>query len=293
MDGYVDENLFKVHSKTFMPDSTWFVQLYINSPSAEDVDLKVSLSTPDTLMWTKITFRQIELYMISVMTGSNNKMKYDSKTGSYSYSYKGVTDLSLQSFKFEYCGDSITVNDSITLVDDDYNVLDVRKPLTVSIWRDDARRDYILNYSMTGTGLPVVCINTYGKSVTNRKDWVDGNNMYIMYPDGTIDYEGTLSLKGRGNQTWSDFSKKPYAIKLDEKAKILGMHKQKRWALLANVKDRTLLRNDVSLWISKQTQLPYTVNGEFVELVWNGVHKGNYYLCEQIRIDNHPQAQSG
>ena len=287
MDGYVDENLFKVHSKTFMPDSTWFVQLYINSPSAEDVDLKVSLSTPDTLMWTKITFRQIELYMISVMTGSNNKMKYDSKTGSYSYSYKGVTDLSLQSFKFEYCGDSITVNDSITLVDDDYNVLDVRKPLTVSIWRDDARRDYILNYSMTGTGLPVVCINTYGKSVTNRKDWVDGNNMYIMYPDGTIDYEGTLSLKGRGNQTWSDFSKKPYALKLDEKAKILGMHKQKRWSLLANVKDRTLLRNDVSLWISKQTQLPYTVNGEFVELVWNGVHKGNYYLCEQIRIDNH------
>ena len=48
---------------------------------------------------------------------------------------------------------------------------------------------------------------------------------------------------------------------------------------------RKLLRNDVSFWISKQTNIPYTVNGQFVELIWNGVHKGNYYLCEQPRID--------
>jgi hypothetical protein len=291
MEGKANNDLFTIYNKSFMPDSTWRVQLYIKSPSGDDVDLKINLATPDTLMWTKVTFRKIDLYMLSVrtcsMTGSESLMKYDSKTGTYSHTYKGVTDLSQQQFRFEYSGDKITVNDSIILVDDQFNVLDVRKPLTVSIWRDDARRDYVLDYKMSGTGLPVVCINTYGKSVTSRSKWVDGNNMYIMNPDGTIDYEGTLSLKGRGNQTWSDFSKKPYAIRLDEKAKILGMHKHKRWALLANTKDRTLMRNDVSLWISKQTRLPYTVSGEFVELVWNGVHKGNYYLCEQIRIDNH------
>ena len=32
--------------------------------------------------------------------------------------------------------------------------------------------------------------------------------------------------------------------------------------------------------------MPYTVSGRFVELVWNGKNMGNYYLCEQIRIDN-------
>ena len=291
MEGKANNDLFTIYNKSFMPDSTWRVQLYVKSPSGDDVDLKISLATPDTLMWTKVTFRQIDLYMLSVITcsttGKESLMKYDNKTGTYSHSYKGVTDLSLQQFKFEYSGDKITIGDSIILKDDEFNTLDVRKPLTVSIWRDDARRDYVLSYAMPGTGLPVVCINTYGKSVSNRKEWIVGNNMYIMNPDGTIDYDGTLSLKGRGNQTWSDFSKKPYAIKLDNKAKILGMHKNKRWILLANVKDRTLLRNDVSLWISKQTKLPYTVSGEFVELVWNGVHKGNYYLCEQPRIDNH------
>ncbi|MBP5690717.1 MAG: CotH kinase family protein, partial [Bacteroidaceae bacterium] len=86
--------------------------------------------------------------------------------------------------------------------------------------------------------------------------------------------------------TWTETNKKPYALKLEEKAKILGMHKQKRWCLLANYKDRTLLRNDVSYWISRQTDMPYTVSGRFVELVWNGKNMGNYYLCEQIRIDN-------
>ena len=111
--------------------------------------------------------------------------------------------------------------------------------------------------------------------------------MRIERADGTVDYEGPLSLKGRGNGTWSETDKKPYALRLDEKSKLLGMHKQKRWCLLANYKDRTLLRNDAAFWLSRHTELPYTVSGRFVELVWNGKHMGNYYLCEQIRIDNH------
>ena len=50
-------------------------------------------------------------------------------------------------------------------------------------------------------------------------------------------------------------------------------------------KDRTLMRNDAAFWLSKQTDLPYTIRGQFVELVFNGKHVGNYYLCEQAKID--------
>lgn len=49
--------------------------------------------------------------------------------------------------------------------------------------------------------------------------------------------------------------------------------------------DRTLLRNDVAFFISKQTDLAWTPRGQFVELVLNGQHVGNYYLCEQIKVD--------
>ena len=63
------------------------------------------------------------------------------------------------------------------------------------------------------------------------------------------------------------------------------MPSHKRWILLANWKDRPILRNDAAFWLSRHTGLPYTVRGQFVELVLNGVHKGNYYLCEQIKLN--------
>jgi len=55
--------------------------------------------------------------------------------------------------------------------------------------------------------------------------------------------------------------------------------------LLANYLDRTLLRNDVALYAARQTDMDWNPSGEFVELVLNNKHLGNYYLCEQIRVD--------
>ena len=75
-------------------------------------------------------------------------------------------------------------------------------------------------------------------------------------------------------------------MKLDNKSEILGMKKHNRWCLLANWMDRTLIRNDVAFEISRRTQLEWTPSGKFVELILNGEHKGNYYLCEQIKVDN-------
>ena len=91
-------------------------------------------------------------------------------------------------------------------------------------------------------------------------------------------------MRGRGNSTWN-YPKNPYAFKLDDKAEILGMPKHKRWVLLANWMDRTLLRNRTSFQIAASTGLAWTPNGEFVEVILNGQHIGNYYLCEQVKID--------
>ena len=52
------------------------------------------------------------------------------------------------------------------------------------------------------------------------------------------------------------------------------------------------MRNDAAFWLSQQISdvikspsFPYTVHGQFVELEFNGVHRGNYYFCEQIKIE--------
>ena len=135
------------------------------------------------------------------------------------------------------------------------------------------------------SGLPVVIVTTpNNEPITSKDEWTEETEIKILNPDGTISYEGTTSFRGRGNSTWT-YPKKPYAIKLDKKASILGMPKHKRWVLLANWMDRTLMRNRVAFKLGECTQMDWTPRGEYVELVLNGVHLGNYYLCEQIKVD--------
>lgn len=135
------------------------------------------------------------------------------------------------------------------------------------------------------TGLPVVVINTPGaREINSRTDWMEGASMSILSTEGDIQYQGSLSVKGRGNTSWG-FPKKPYALKLDKKSEILGMPAHKRWCLLANWGDRTLVRNAVAFELARHTGLAWTPSGQFVELVLNGQHMGNYYLCEQIKVD--------
>lgn len=126
---------------------------------------------------------------------------------------------------------------------------------------------------------------TKGKFVTFRIENSDGTPG-MKTKDGVPVYEIDTQIKGRGNYSWK-WEKKPYALKFDKKTEVLGMPVHKRWALLANWRDRTLLRNDATFWLAKKAkdELPYTTNGQFVELEINGEYRGNYYLCEQIKID--------
>lgn len=135
---------------------------------------------------------------------------------------------------------------------------------------------------LKNTGLPVVVVT--------------GNDGQAPYPKATdfgeientftIDFNGTVlpgAVRLRGNTTQS-MPKKPYAIKLEDKVEVLGMPKHKRWVLLANWLDRTMLRNDLAFYLAHQTDT-WAPHGKPVELVLNGVHVGNYYLGEQIKID--------
>ena len=163
------------------------------------------------------------------------------------------------------------------------SVQDFSEPVTYKVKSADGdMRTYTV--TVTNSGLPIVSINTpNAQSITSKEDWIEGATMSIVNA-GVQNYEGTTSIRGRGNSTWG-MPKKPYALKLDSKAEILGMPKHKRWVLLANWMDRTLMRNAVAFEIARATGLAWTPRGKFVEVVLNGEHKGTYYLCEQIKVD--------
>ncbi|MBR5256674.1 MAG: CotH kinase family protein [Bacteroidales bacterium] len=122
--------------------------------------------------------------------------------------------------------------------------------------------------------------------ITSKEIWVDLCSIRILGDGDAVLYQSdSLMVKGRGNTTWNDFPKKPYALKLNHKADLLGTGKSKRYVLLANWMDRTLLRNDVAFELARRTSLEWTPSGTFVELYLNGQHQGNYWLGEKIDVE--------
>ncbi|MBR1794578.1 MAG: CotH kinase family protein [Bacteroidales bacterium] len=83
-----------------------------------------------------------------------------------------------------------------------------------------------------------------------------------------------------------EWPKKPYLIKFDQKQSLFGMPAHKRWVLLANFMDRSLMRNLVSMKVASMTAFDWTPGCVPVELVLNGKHQGSYLLIEQVRVDD-------
>ncbi len=193
------------------------------------------------------------------------------------------TDISNLVATFNTNGDKVFVDDVEQI--SGVTVNDFSTPI---VYRIISKQNVTQEYKVTiySFDLPVIYVTTPQQTpILSKDDWVEDGNIRIWMTNGIIGDLGGTSVKGRGNSTWS-FPKKPYAIKLDKKAEVLGMPKHKRWVLLANWIDRTLMRNHIAFTIAKNTEsLGWTPRGEFVELILNGKHLGNYYLCEQIKID--------
>lgn len=90
-----------------------------------------------------------------------------------------------------------------------------------------------------------------------------------------------LTIRGRGNITWL-YPKPSYAIKFNQKQAFLGMPKAKKWVMLANYRDRTLIRNALAFEIARQTSQKWVPQGKFADVFLNKRFIGNYYICEKI-----------
>lgn len=203
------------------------------------------------------------------------------------------------------------------------NEVDFTNPVTFTVTAGDYVRNYTVN--ITNTGIPVVVLkqstsgdfnevpsgSIFNRVVNNKfvnfmirgKDtkWVEDDQITVYNADGSVNLATTTcGARLRGN-TSQAYPKKPFAIKLTSKAPILGMPAHKRWVLLANWLDHSMIRNTVAFdiahtiekaWREKGLEpgIPWNVHGQNVELVFvesngTGHHVGNYLFCEQIKID--------
>ena len=127
-------------------------------------------------------------------------------------------------------------------------------------------------------------IDVDGGMAITSKDKKDYRGCTIKIESDTAvwNYEGRGRIRGRGNSTWEWYAKKPYRIKLDEKASILGLSEEKDWVLLANYRDPTKLMNTFVFEMGSGLGMPYTNHSRYVEVTINGDYKGLYLLTEQV-----------
>lgn len=137
--------------------------------------------------------------------------------------------------------------------------------------------------------IPVIRIKTKNSApILDKKNYVDGtitiSDPEKLYSD-VAEFSAEMGIRGRGNSTWS-FPKKPWKVKLKEKASLLGMPADKEWALLANYADRTLVRNIVAMKLSEICGFSWTPRMHSVEVYLNGKYQGVYTLCEHKKVSS-------
>ena len=135
------------------------------------------------------------------------------------------------------------------------------------------------------TGLPIVYVDTGGAAIDSKEDYVEGT----VSINGGDSFESLtdveMKIKGRGNSTWWQggvWNKWPYQIKFGDKTEVLGMPKDKKWVLLAEISDVSLIRNKIVREIANSGNFDYVPQAEYVELFLNNEHAGTYLIGQKV-----------
>lgn len=122
----------------------------------------------------------------------------------------------------------------------------------------------------------------------------------LLRADGSVTHSGELSMiRGRGNTTWGNYpldsetelevDKKPYQVKLEEKVDLLDtgdpQEANKRWVLMADVFDGTLLHNRISYDLAREMGQESAPHCQPVDLYYDGEYRGLYLLSEKVEVD--------
>jgi hypothetical protein len=144
-------------------------------------------------------------------------------------------------------------------------------------------KDYLIRLHYH-TGLPIVFLDIFDPESVPREEYITAEiSVYggLDFPD----IENTaIEIRGRGNSTWwgGQVEKKPYQIKFSDKQEVLGMADDRRWVLLAEHYDPSMIRNKLSFEMGKMSNFVYSPQGEYVEVFINDQPQGTYVLAQKV-----------
>ena len=134
------------------------------------------------------------------------------------------------------------------------------------------------------TNLPTVCVHTLNNELPYDKEHqIDAVLTVSSVEDGLLQGPGTIRERGNASR---GFPKKPYRIKFEKKQRPLDAAAMaKKWTLINNYGDKTLMRNLIAFEFSRLLDMPYTPYARLVDVVVNGEYKGCYQLSDQVEVN--------
>ena len=135
------------------------------------------------------------------------------------------------------------------------------------------------------TNLPLLIINSENGQMPQGQDKVTKVNIIAtIINEGKVDVKQTGTIKIRGNSS-ARSEKKPYLVNFDEKTTFLDMPcNDKKWTLIPNMYDKSLLRNILGYKMGSIFGLKYNPSCRFVDFILNGNYRGNYMICDKIEV---------
>jgi len=141
-------------------------------------------------------------------------------------------------------------------------------------------------------GIAQIFVTTSGNSGINlytdtSKTKVNATIVVKTVNGEEIEAEGTGTINVRGNST-SLAQKKPYNFKFENKQDLFGMGKAKKWSLLANTFDKSLVRTQVGMRFQASLEKGHESGDQFtsecepVDLYIDGKYLGTYLLIESV-----------
>ena len=185
---------------------------------------------------------------------------------------------------YEYVGSSIQINASEQ--ESGVTINDFTELVNITVENTDGdTQSYTIDVAKF-TGLPIIYLQTDSFLPIDSKDdyilgdaWIDGGRGFDDFE------ESPMKIRGRGNSTW-EFPKKPFQMKLDDKAEFLGMPKDKKWLFLAEYADKTMLRNKIAYEMGYISNLDWTPQARFAEVFINGEYNGTYNVTQKVEESN-------
>lgn len=138
--------------------------------------------------------------------------------------------------------------------------------------------------TLKDTGLPRIDVTTEnGAEILSKTEYV---NCTVSISGTEEDFcldEAEAGIRGRGNDTWLYYPKKPYRIKFQEKTSVFGEAKNKSWVLLALYNDFSMIKDNLAFTMADAVEgQEFAPAHHYVELYLNGRYCGLYLLTDQV-----------